>query len=291
MSIFNVRGTTAQQSIIDKAVAATRFDPNLMLPGLKRATGKDQIDVYFRNLGSSIGGTASTAGVVEINTSLSDLAAQQVFVMEGYAHCTDFFYLTDVQRKAIFDLWHPVGPDGHSWFEPSSYWNQVGEALMDLFVWAFTPWETQNAFVHKPTRALADKLPAIYGGAPLPPPPPPPPPPVRHPSLDLILTGSVAGRGVTFRGTAMESAPAATGHPTLAVSLSGSVPYGPFGGTRLLALAGTAAPRSAVATDDTFDEREAVSPRQIAAIVIAGIIARKPWPEILKDVLAALAAP
>lgn len=191
MSIFNVHGTAAQQALIAQAVAATRFDPELMRPGLKKQTGKDQIDVYFRPLGRSVGGTASTDGVVEINTSLSDLSAQQVFIMEGFAHCSDFFYLTDAQRKAIYNLWHPDGSDGHAWYEPSGYWDQVGEALMDLFVWAFTPWQTQNSFVHKPTRALADKLPAIYGVAPQPPQPqppqppqplpPPPPPPPPHP--------------------------------------------------------------------------------------------------------------
>lgn len=210
--IFNVNGTAAQKALIEKAVAATRFDPELMRPGLKRATGKDQIDVFFRNLGPSIGGTASEAGVVEISTQLSDLAAQQVFVMEGYAHCTDFFYLTPSQRQAIYDLWHPGGKDGHSWFEPSTYWNQVGEALMDLFVWAFTPWETQNSFVHKPTRALADKLPAIYGVSPQPPlPPNPPQPPLPpppadpdiaavHAKIDAIFASVISGAGLFSRG-------------------------------------------------------------------------------------------
>lgn len=210
--MFNVRGTAAQKSLIEKAVAATRFDPELMRPKLKALTGKSQIDVYFRNLGSSIGGTASTTGDVELNTSLSDLATQQVFVMEGYAHMADFFYLTDAQRKAIYALWHPNGPDGHSWFEPSSYWNQVGESLMDLFVWAFTPWETQNSFVHKPTRALANLLPAIYGGGvPLPPPVPPVPPPppippptdpdvaVVHAKIDELFKSAIASAGFFSR--------------------------------------------------------------------------------------------
>lgn len=176
MGIFNVHGTAEQKAWIEEANALVRFDPNVMLPGLKAETGKSQIDVYFRNLGSSIGGTASTDGVEELNTSLSKLAAQQIHVMEGYAHMTDFFYLTEAQRKAIYELWHPNGPDGHSWFEPSSYWNMVGEALMDLFVWGFTPWRTQSSFVHKPTEAIAAKLPAIYGAVkpPLPPPQPPP---------------------------------------------------------------------------------------------------------------------
>lgn len=204
--IFNVHGTDAQKAIIAAAVAATRFDSDLMRPGLQRATGKSQIDVYFRNLGSSIGGTASESGVVEINTSLSDLSAKQVFVMEGYAHCTDFFYLTEAQRQSIYNLWHPNGPDGHSWFEPSTYWNQVGEALMDLFVWGFTPWETQNAFVHKPTRELANKLPAIYGVGPTPPPPPPTDPDIAkvHADIDAIFATAISSAGI-FGRSALQS--------------------------------------------------------------------------------------
>lgn len=262
--IFNVRGTAAQKALIDAAVAATRWDSHLMLPGLKRQAGKDQIDVYFRPLGRSIGGTASTNGVVEINTSLSDLSAQQVFVMEGFAHCSDFFYLTDAQRRQIYDLFHPGGKDGHSWFEPSSYWNQVGEGLMDLFVWAFTPWRTQNSFVHKPTEAIAAQLPAVYGGTvpppvpPVPPPPKPPLPPVPphgggflHDLLDHIF-GRHGGEV-----TASERAAVA------------AIPIGVLG--TLLPL--------------IFQYAAVVVP-----VIRAGIAAGKSWPQILKDVLAAVAA-
>lgn len=252
--IFNVRGTAAQKALIDAAVAATRWDPHLMLPGLKRQTGKDQIDVYFRPLGRSIGGTASTNGVVEINTSLSDLSAQQVFVMEGFAHCSDFFYLTEAQRRQIYDLFHPNGKDGHSWFEPSSYWNQVGEALMDLFVWAFTPWRTQNAFVHKPTEEIAVKLPAIYGGT-VPPPPPPPIPPHGGGWLHNLLDRLFGRHGGEV--TASERAAVA------------AIPLGVLGTLLPLIL-------------------------QYAAVVVpvirAGIAAGKSWPEILKDVLMAVAS-
>lgn len=191
--IFNVVGNASQQAIVSNAMANTRFNPDLMLPGLKQKTGKSQITVYFRPLGNSIWGTASEDGIVQINTSLSDLVAAQTFVMEGFAHMSDFFYLNAAQRQAIFNLWHPNGPDGHSWFEPSTYWNQVGEALMDLFVWAFTPWRTQNSFVHKPTEEIAAKLPAIYN---VQQPPKPPPSTIAdvHAKIDNIFNVALAQR-------------------------------------------------------------------------------------------------
>lgn len=198
--IFNIKGSQSQVSTIEKALARCTFPYDDLLPGLQKAVGKDQIDVSFRALGPRTGGLSSSAGWIEISTSLGEEEAQGVFLMES-AHAVDFFYMTDAQRHAIYNAFHPSGPDNHSWFKPSTYWNEVGEAFMDAFVWAFSDLRPASQFNHPPSEAIAASIRRIFNVGPNPPVPnpPTPTPPVApgltlEEAIDAVTNGVENGR-------------------------------------------------------------------------------------------------
>lgn len=194
MSIFKITGSPSQVATIQRAIARCSFPFDKLAFMLQQATGKNQIDVSFQRLGSGVGGMASEAGWIQISTALGDAEAQEVFLMES-AHAVDFFYTTNQQRKAIYDAFHPAGPDNHSWFEPSTYWNQVGEAFMYAFVWAFSDLRPASSFAHKPTEAIAATVRQVYGGVtpPNPKPPVPPQPPQPEPTWLQKLINKLFG--------------------------------------------------------------------------------------------------
>ena len=172
MSAFKISGNSQQIGWIEQAIHDCTFDANRLLPKLKSQTGRDAFPVSFADLGPSTGGLAYSDGKVVVSSRLNKQDAMEVFVMEGFAHMSDFFYLTANHRDTIYSLFHPTGRDGHSWFEPSGYWQQVGEAWMFLFVWAFTPYRPASQFTHRPTESMAASVRAMLGTTPQPPQPP-----------------------------------------------------------------------------------------------------------------------
>jgi len=125
-------------------------------------------------------GLAWYSGKVSIDSSLlaQPELAGEVFLAEG-AHMLDFFWLLDPQRQELTDVLHGHGTapgaqtaeHGHTWFDNPSYWADVGEAFMGLFVLAFSDYPvTLSGFEHKATPAMARAAreylqPATYGRA------------------------------------------------------------------------------------------------------------------------------
>jgi hypothetical protein len=125
-------------------------------------------------------GLAWYSGKVSIDSSLlaQPELAGEVFLAEG-AHMLDFFWLTDTQRQELTDVLHGHGTaqgaqtaeHGHTWFDNPSYWSDVGEAFMGLFVLAFSDYPaTLSGFEHGTTPAMATQAreylqPVVYGRA------------------------------------------------------------------------------------------------------------------------------
>ena len=189
--MFDVSGTAEQQAAIADAVRRCTFDYSLLLPKLQ-AIGRSTIGVSFGSLGQGIAGLASTAGTIQVSDSLGTMDAEAVFLIES-GHIADFFYIDNTQRQAIYDAFHPAGPDNHSWFQPSSYWDEVGEGYTVAFCWAFSDLRPQNpGYTHSPSEAIAAKVRSILMPqlAPpiVPPKPPPVPPVIPPPPVGLTLT-------------------------------------------------------------------------------------------------------
>lgn len=183
--VFLIRGSASQVQVVRDALAKCTFPFDTLASGLKQSTGKSQIDVSFKNMGFGVGGLASEGGWIRISNALDAQQAQEVFLMEA-AHTVDFYSVTPAQRQQIYNIFHPAGPDSHSWFEPSTYWNQVGEAFMYLFVWAYSDLRPQSSFIHKPTEQMASRLRDVLGGGVAPPNPPPPPQPPQPPQPNWL---------------------------------------------------------------------------------------------------------
>lgn len=128
--------------------------------------------------------------------------AGEVILSEG-AHAWDFFGMTDDDRIAVWNAVHPPhqqlppgtkitdGVDldhGHGWFDVSDYYSFVGEALMGLFVRAFSNYPVTITFRHPVTTDSARKVRELV----YPPTPEPEPEPVA-------LYGGVEGRKVYHR--------------------------------------------------------------------------------------------
>lgn len=214
------RLTPNQQAIIVGAIEATDFPWEQLKPGLEEQTGKDRIPVLFRDLsrdalavegghahihvGGDVGhpilspsrkrtlGLAWYSGKVEVDQSLESqpLLAQEVFLAEG-AHMIDFFWMSELQRRAIFLLMHGgvETEHGHTWFDNPSYWDDVGESFMGLFVMAYAPSipVELGGFSHRPTPELAKQVREILTPATSPPP--------------VLLWGYVGNRKTAHHGS------------------------------------------------------------------------------------------
>jgi hypothetical protein len=108
-------------------------------------------------------GLAWYSGKVSIDSSLlaQPELAGEVFLAEG-AHMLDFFWLTEEQRRELNDVLHGPAYDSkdelhqHTWFDNPSYWADVGEAFMGLFVLAFSNYPvTLAGFEHGTTPEMA----------------------------------------------------------------------------------------------------------------------------------------
>lgn len=130
-------------------------------------------------------GLAWYSGRVTLEQTLVDEPelAGEVLLSEG-AHMWDFFGMSDRDRVAVWNALHPPhqqlpldadvtdGVDlghGHGWFDVAGYYSWVGEALMGLFVAAFSDYPVTIDFDHPVTAEAAAKVRAIV----FPPPPEP----------------------------------------------------------------------------------------------------------------------
>lgn len=176
--IWQTSGLTAEQrSIVEEAERRSRFDSNLLLPGLRKSQGthRNGIPVEFTDLSkyakaakvafmegkhahieengdhahlladkrARVLGLAWYSGKISIDSSLNRALALEVFLAEG-AHMIDFFWMTDNDRAAIAQALHPDGNwqhDQHGWFEErgdQDYNDWPGENFMDLYMLAAT---------------------------------------------------------------------------------------------------------------------------------------------------------
>lgn len=169
--------TVEQSNIVLEADRRSRFNFDLLLPGLKKSQGSHRtgIPVEFTDLSrfaeqaaeaaarnghahinedddhahlladsrARVLGLAWYSGKVSVDSSLSHALALEVFLAEG-AHMIDFFWMTNNDRAAIAQSLHPTGDwqhDQHGWFEErgdADYNDWPGENFMDLFMLAAT---------------------------------------------------------------------------------------------------------------------------------------------------------
>lgn len=103
---------------------------------------------------SRVLGLAWYSGKVSLDLELvnNPLLAQEVFLSEA-AHMTDFFWMDDPLRVAVWNAAHPDEHDlpldanvedavdlghGHSWFDVGGYYTWLGEWYMGAFVLGFS---------------------------------------------------------------------------------------------------------------------------------------------------------
>lgn len=158
--VFTLRGTAAEQSVLQGALDACDFPWDLLRPGMG-GKGWTSIPVEFADLssaaalGKGLGGLVYVVvgrratlglywykGLIQIEATLAasdPKLAQTVFLAEG-AHAVDDCYISDAQRVDLITAMHPSGaPDSHGWFDKGAYQTWMGEALMGAFVQAYAP--------------------------------------------------------------------------------------------------------------------------------------------------------
>lgn len=163
---FVVAGTPAQQQIISAALARCRFD----FTRLRRS-----IPVTFADLSRYQAlGLFWTSGRIEIDRKVSGEQAQAVFLAEAW-HAIDQYVLTNNDRatlQAVAD----TRPDGHTWFDNQSYYADLGESMMDVFLSACTDLPgTGLRWDHAVTGQLVAALRTVLGATTAPSPPSAPP--------------------------------------------------------------------------------------------------------------------
>lgn len=173
------------RAAVQPALRDIRF-PWLWLRPKLQAYGKLQIPVGTRDLNTgaasperahvlkpdkrgAIAGLAWSDGRIEIDTRVTPADAARIFAAEA-AHCVDFFWMTEPaietwtatvtpMRKAVADILHPGGGDAHSWFEPSPYADQLGEALMAVVTLGWSDIDAyQGWWSHQATEAQAQQV-------------------------------------------------------------------------------------------------------------------------------------
>ena len=95
--------------------------------------------------------------------------AREVVAAE-VAHSVDYFLpLSDTQKKALMELWHPGGKDPHTWWEiqdyGAEYYTLGGEAFMAAFTLAYAPGidPDQSSFTHATTHEQSAAVRQILG--------------------------------------------------------------------------------------------------------------------------------
>lgn len=164
-------------------------------------TGEMAHTIEYR---SRVLGLAWYSGRITLENSLVNEPelAGEVFLSE-VAHMWDFFGMTDTDRVTVWNAVHPPeqhiatltdivdGVDlghGHGWFDVGDYYQWVGEALMGLFVRAFSDYSVTIDFPEHPVTPEAAKAvreivyPPAEDPSPVPEPVPDEPAPVPEPA-------------------------------------------------------------------------------------------------------------
>lgn len=164
---FVVTGTAAQIDSVKAAIAACSYPVADKLPR--------DIPVTFADLSQYQAlGLFWTDGRIEVEQSLPAERAAAVFLAEAW-HAIDQYLLTNGDRAALLAAAHESGPDGHTWFDNESYYADLGEAAMDVFLAAYTSYPaTGIRWDHSVTQRLIDALRVILTPAAPPAPPLPP---------------------------------------------------------------------------------------------------------------------
>lgn len=198
MSVFDLRGSPAQNALVERALSRCDYDFSALVPGLRAQTGRERIPVEWADL--SRWGMASVqvldgsgneqpihgphahddgdeAHIVEARGRVLGLAwydgrisldlsleaepdlAQEVLLAEA-AHMVDFFALTDQQRDDIFLAFHGnlTEEHGHGWFDQGAYGEWVGEAWMAGWTLAFSDVTPTIVMAHALSREDARRL-------------------------------------------------------------------------------------------------------------------------------------
>lgn len=173
---FVVTGTDPQIATIRAALAACRYPVADRLPR--------DIPVGFADLSPYQAlGLFWTDGRIQVERTLPGPEAEAVFLAEAW-HAVDQYLLTNADRAALLVAAHGAGPDGHGWFDNASYYADLGETMMDVFLAAYTLYPpTGIAWEHKVTPGLTAALRGIL--TPTPPPPTAPPVSVPFPAAQV----------------------------------------------------------------------------------------------------------
>lgn len=186
---FAVTGTATQIGSVKTALADCQYPVADKLPRT--------IPVTFSDLTSQDAlGLFWTSGKIEIEQTLPPAEAAKTFLAEAW-HAIDQYLLTNADRAALLVAAHGGKPDGHTWFDNNSYYADLGETMMDIFLAAYTPYTpTGIRWFHQVTPALVGALRTIL--TPAEPPPAGPtqpgafPWPAVQPWLDRAYTWSRA---------------------------------------------------------------------------------------------------
>jgi hypothetical protein len=186
--LYVLQGSPAQQALVQQALDRCDFPWELLRLRLQATTGRSTIPVEWADLsrwaqaeGDAVGhqpgvhplaprgrtlGLAWYSGKVSLDLSLEaepELAGE-VFLAEA-AHMTDFFWMSDAQRAAVYAVFHggQTAEHGHGWFDVGGYRDWVGEAYMGGFIQAFSDYPVTIAFTHAAPEAIGPQVRQVLG--------------------------------------------------------------------------------------------------------------------------------
>jgi len=160
---FDIRGTPHEQARLTAAFAHCTYPFDLVAHDVV-------IPVSFRDLTADRAlGLFWLSGRIEVHSKITNPVLEAEVLLSELAHAVDQYVLTDADRIRLQEQWHPDGPDEHTWFDKGPYNTWSGEAMMGLFVTAYSDLPvTFDQFVHKPTPDVVALLRSL---GPVPPPP------------------------------------------------------------------------------------------------------------------------
>lgn len=142
---FHLEGSTEQQQKLAAALAHCTYPFELVRPDV-------EVPVKFADLTSwGALGLFWLDGRIEVEQSLTSPMQIAEVLLSEVAHAVDQYTLTDADRMRLQATWHPTGPDQHTWWDSGPYRTWQGEAMMGLFVTAFSDVPVTMVFAHLPT--------------------------------------------------------------------------------------------------------------------------------------------
>ncbi len=159
---FALQGTEAQKEALRVALARCWYPFELVRPDIT-------IPVTFADLKSQgAWGLFWLDGRIEVEQTLTDPMKIAEVLLSEVAHAVDQYTLTEADHMRLQATWHPTGPDEHTWWDSGPYRTWEGEAMMALFVSAFSAVPVTMTLDHKPTPEAVALLRSMAPMAPLP---------------------------------------------------------------------------------------------------------------------------